>query len=158
MDYEDDDDEDDDYNPPPRKPEASGGDDRESTKSKRKLTSKVDCEDKDFEIGKKRRLDQNFSDSNNVSPPAGSLCTDIDFPNNTQLCDATLTTENDDRLHENRGDDEESPSSQNCHESQPEAADMRQSSSDDCPLAAPMNNSSPDMVVNGASSEPYSVR
>ncbi|KAH7666622.1 protein phosphatase 4 regulatory subunit 3 protein [Dioscorea alata] len=158
VDYEDDDDEDDDYNPPPRKPEASGVDDRESTKSKRKLTSKADCEDRTFEIGKKRRLDQNLSDSNNVSPPAGSLCTDIDFPNNAQLCDATLTTENNDRLHENRGDDEESPSSQNCNESHPEAADVRQSSSDDCPLAAPINNSSPDMVVNGASSEPYSVR
>ncbi|KAJ0959955.1 hypothetical protein J5N97_000270, partial [Dioscorea zingiberensis] len=161
VDYEDDDDDDDDddYNPPPRKTEASTGDDRESSKSKRKLTSKADHDDGDFEVTKKRRLDQDLKDSKIVAPPVHSPCTDIDFPNQkAQLCDATpQTTESNYSLDENGGE-EENAGPQSCNKSLPEVADNRQSSGDDCPSEPPIGNSSSDVVANGANSEPYSVR
>ncbi|KAJ0960769.1 hypothetical protein J5N97_001328, partial [Dioscorea zingiberensis] len=160
VDYEDDDDDDDDdYNPPPRKTEASTGDDRESSKSKRKLTSKADHDDGDFEVTKKRRLDQDLKDSKIVAPPVHSPCTDIDFPNQkAQLCDATpQTTESNYSLDENGGE-EENAGPQSCNKSLPEVADNRQSSGDDCPSEPPIGNSSSDVVANGGNSEPYSVR
>lgn len=150
VDYDDDDD-DEDYKPPPKKLESSTDDDKVliSSNLKRGPAPLAD----DTELKKKRRLDQQ---SNDTSPVVACLTSShpeapsksMPSPTSSQNADSKKISEEINNEKASVG------ASFNCL---PEAPDVCQSTGDDSALA-PISNSSPEIVVNSANSEPYSVR
>ncbi|KAH7676544.1 Protein predicted to be involved in carbohydrate metabolism protein [Dioscorea alata] len=160
VDYEDDDDEEEDNHKPPRMAEASTRDNenRKPVKSKRKSVSKVEIKD-ELELSKKQRLDQCSGDdgqANVTTTSSPSSCTD-NTSNTVQSPDITPQIPSDKGNSDKHSNENENPAACSQHNCLPETADIKQPNIEDCPLT-PMSSSSPEIVVNSANSEPYSVR
>lgn len=163
VDYEDDDDEEEEDNhKPPRRSEASTGDNenRKPAKSKRKSVSKVEIKD-ELELSKKQRLDQwsgDDSQANATTTSSPSSCTDntINTVQSPNITPQIQSDKGNSDKHSNENE-KENPAACSQHNCLPETADIKQPNIEDCPLT-PVSSSSPEMVVNSANSEPYSVR
>ncbi|KAM0954428.1 putative armadillo-like helical, PH-like domain superfamily protein [Dioscorea sansibarensis] len=159
VDYEDDDEEEDNNHKPPVRSEASTGDNenRKPAKSKRKSVSKAESKD-ELELPKKQRLDQWSGDgqANVTATSSPSSCSD-DTSNTMQSPVVTPQLPSDKGNSDIHSNEKENSAACSQHNGLPETADIKQPNIEDCPLT-PVSSSSPEMVVNSANSEPYSVR
>eukprot|EP00262_Sarcandra_glabra_P022238 TRINITY_DN9807_c1_g1_i1.p1 TRINITY_DN9807_c1_g1~~TRINITY_DN9807_c1_g1_i1.p1 ORF type:complete len:677 (+),score=95.85 TRINITY_DN9807_c1_g1_i1:98-2032(+) len=155
VDYDDDDDED--YDPPTgSKHETSNRDERAigSPKSKRKPVSSTHSNGEDLERTKKHKPDKNSTEGTDTIAIAGSNCS-----SKANVSHTPHTTDDKDCSCEDHTENEPLVPI-NFSKCLPNATDIRESSSEDCPLI-PISNSTSEVAVKGGNvtgSEPYPVR